>query len=102
MSSRFVKQNQGVQIVLKRYSCVSLIYGLTHRETVLDSLSRDKVCRPLAYVVLASSTALGNRLTGLPHNKEGFLGGEFRLSFQKIRQLYQMFDASKYVLGPYF
>ena len=28
---------------------------LTHRETVLDSLSRDKVCRPLSNVVLASS-----------------------------------------------
>ena len=40
---------------LKGYSGVSLIHGLTHRETVLDSLSRDKVCRPLANVVLASS-----------------------------------------------
>lgn len=28
---------------------------LTHRETVLDPLSRDKVCRPLAKVVLSTS-----------------------------------------------
>ena len=27
---------------LKRYSGVNLIHGLTHRETVLDSLSRDQ------------------------------------------------------------
>ena len=40
---------------LKGYSCVNLTHGLTHHETVLDSLSRDKVCRPLANVVLASS-----------------------------------------------
>ena len=39
--------------VLKGYSSVNLIHGLTHRKT--DSLSRDKVCRPLANVVLASS-----------------------------------------------
>ena len=38
---------------LKGYSGVSLIHGLTHRETLLDSLSR--VCKPLANVVLASS-----------------------------------------------
>ena len=42
-------------LILKGYSGVSSIHGLTHRETVLDSLSRDTVCRPLAYVVLASS-----------------------------------------------
>ena len=40
--------------ILYRYSGVSLIHCLTHRETVLGSLSRDKVCRPLANVVLAS------------------------------------------------
>ena len=40
---------------LKGYSDASLIHGLTRRETVLDSISRDKVCRPLANVVLASS-----------------------------------------------
>uniref|UniRef100_A0A671Y2G9 ATP-binding cassette, sub-family C (CFTR/MRP), member 9 n=1 Tax=Sparus aurata TaxID=8175 RepID=A0A671Y2G9_SPAAU len=33
-------------IELKGYSGVSLIHGLTHRETVLDSLSRDQVSRP--------------------------------------------------------
>ena len=40
---------------LKGYSGESLIHGLTHRETVLDSLLRDQVCRSLANVVLASS-----------------------------------------------
>ena len=38
--------------LLKGYSTVSLIDDLTHRETVLDSLLRDKVCKPLANVVL--------------------------------------------------
>ena len=42
-------------LLLKVYSGVSLIHGLTHSETVLDSLPRDKVCRPLANLVLASS-----------------------------------------------
>ena len=32
-------------------------------------------------IELQNSTALGNWLTGLPHNKEGFSGGEFCLSF---------------------
>ena len=32
---------------LKGYSSVNLIHGLNHRETVLDSLSRDQVSRPL-------------------------------------------------------
>ena len=31
-------------------------------------------------IELWNSTALGNRLTGLPHNKEGFSGGEICLS----------------------
>ena len=43
----------GANNTLKRYSGVSLIHGLTHSETVLDSLSRDQVCRPLVNVVLA-------------------------------------------------
>ena len=30
---------------------------------------------------LQDSAALGNRLTGLPQNKEGFSGGEICLSF---------------------
>ena len=34
---------------------VFFCHGLTHCETVLDSLLRDKVSRPLANVVLASS-----------------------------------------------
>ena len=38
---------------LKGYSSVNLIYGLNHRETVLDSLSRDQVSRPLIYGVLS-------------------------------------------------
>uniref|UniRef100_A0A671TV70 EF-hand domain-containing family member C2 n=1 Tax=Sparus aurata TaxID=8175 RepID=A0A671TV70_SPAAU len=37
------------------YSGVNLIDGLTHRETVLDSLSRDQVSRPLIYGVLSTS-----------------------------------------------
>ena len=40
---------------LKGYSGVNLIHDLTHRETVLDSLSRDQVSRPLIYGDLASS-----------------------------------------------
>ena len=41
--------------LLKGYSGLSLIHGLTYCEAVLDSLSRDQVCRPRADVVLASS-----------------------------------------------
>ena len=37
---------------LKGYSGVNLIHGLNHCETVLDSLSRDQVSRPLIYGVL--------------------------------------------------
>ena len=40
---------------LKGYSSVSLIHGLTHLDTEYDPPLRDKVCGPLAYVVLASS-----------------------------------------------
>ena len=32
-------------------------------------------------IITAGSTAFDNQLTGLPHNKEGFSGGEFRLYF---------------------
>ena len=32
-------------------------------------------------IELRNSTALGNRLTGLSHNKEGFSGGKFHLHF---------------------
>ena len=41
--------------LLKGYSGVSLIHGLTHLDTEYDPPSRDKVCGLLAYVVLASS-----------------------------------------------
>ena len=40
---------------LKGYSGVILIHGLNHCETVLDSLSRDQVSRPLIYGVLSTS-----------------------------------------------
>ena len=40
---------------LNGYSGVNLIHGLTHRETVLNSLSRDQVSRPLIYGVLSTS-----------------------------------------------
>ena len=40
---------------LKGIFRVSWIHGLTHREAVLDSLSRDQVNRPLIYVVLSTS-----------------------------------------------
>ena len=40
---------------LKGYSCVNLIHVLTHLDSEYDPPSRDKVCGPLAYVVLASS-----------------------------------------------
>ena len=45
------------------------------------------------------STALGNRLTGLPHN-EPAAEVSFVYLFRQSQQ--QMFDASKYVLGPCF
>ena len=41
--------------ILKGYSDVSLIHSLTHLDTKYDPPSRDKVCGPLANVVLASS-----------------------------------------------
>ena len=50
-----VDLSQSEEADLKGYSGVSLIHGVTHCETVLDSLSRDQVSRPLANVVLASS-----------------------------------------------
>ena len=37
------------------FSLLSLIHGLNHRETVLDSLSRDQVSRTLIYRVLSTS-----------------------------------------------
>ena len=40
---------------LKGYSGVSLIHVRTHLDNESDPPSRDKVCRPLACVVLASS-----------------------------------------------
>ena len=40
-------------IYLKGYSGVNLIHGLTHRETVLGSLSRDQASRPLINWVLS-------------------------------------------------
>ena len=40
---------------LKGYSGVSIIHGLTHCETVLNSLSRDQVSRLLIYGVLSTS-----------------------------------------------
>ena len=40
--------------LLKGYSSVSLIHGLNHRETVLDSLLRNQVSRPLIYEVLST------------------------------------------------
>ena len=43
------------EYILKGYSIVSLIRGLTHLDTEYDPPSWDKVCGPLAYVVLASS-----------------------------------------------
>ena len=39
----------------KGYSGVSLIYGITHHETVLESLLRDQISRPLIYEVLSTS-----------------------------------------------
>ena len=42
-------------LILKGYSGVNLIHGLTHCKTVLDSLSRDQVSRPLIYRVLSTS-----------------------------------------------
>ena len=40
---------------LKGYSGVTLIHGLNHHETLLDSLSRDQISRPLIYWVLSTS-----------------------------------------------
>ena len=55
---------------LKGYSGVSLIHGLTHLDTEYDPPSRDKVCGPLAYIVLASSeTTAGSQhiFQGIKH-----------------------------------
>ena len=40
---------------LKGYSGINSIHVLTHLDTEYDPPSRDKVCRPLRYLVLASS-----------------------------------------------
>ena len=55
----------------------------------------------MIFTELRNSTALGNRLAGLPHNKEASRVVSFVYLFRQSRQRYQMFDASKYVLGPY-
>ena len=49
------KSSEVLSLLLKGYSGVSLIHGLNHCETVLDSLSRDQVSRPLIYRVLSTS-----------------------------------------------
>ena len=55
---------------LKGYSGVSLIHGLIHCETVLDSLSRDQVSRPLIYGVLSTSeTAARQQYTAVNGSK---------------------------------
>ena len=53
-------------------------------------------------IELQNSTALGNGLTGLPHNEPAAGDVSFVYLFRQIRQQYQMFDALKYVLGPCF
>ena len=49
------QQPSAVVCILKGYCDVSLIHVLTHLDTEYDPPSRDKVCGPLAYIVLASS-----------------------------------------------
>ena len=60
--------------------------------------------RPAVMVLteLRNTTALGNRLTGLPHNKPAAGEVSFVYLFRQSQQRYQMFDALKYVLGPCF
>ena len=58
VGAHMAKVDLAIWVILKGYSGVNLIHGLTHRETVLDSLSRDQVCRLLANVVLASSETI--------------------------------------------
>ena len=50
---------------LKGYSSVSLIHGLTHLDTEYDPPSRDKVCGPLAYVLLASEMTAQQQYTAV-------------------------------------
>ena len=72
---------------------------------VVPQLREYRYCRTLQHLVIDSlwnSTALGNRLTGLPHNKEASRVVSFVYLFRQSRQRYQMFDALKYVLGPCF
>ena len=51
-------------------------------------------------IELWDPTALGNLLTGLPHNTRASRVVSFVYLFRQSRQRYQMFDAFKYVLGP--
>ena len=43
------------KLSLKGYSSINLIHGLSHSETVLDSLLIDQVSRPLIYGVSSTS-----------------------------------------------
>ena len=52
---RYILISLDFDVVLKGYSGVNLIHGLTHTKTVLDSLSTDQVSRPLIYGVLSTS-----------------------------------------------
>ena len=54
----------------------------------------------MIFTELRNSTALGNRLTGLPHNKPAAEEVSFVYLFQQSQQRYHMSDALKYVLGP--
>ena len=57
------------------------------------------VAEPLAYVVLASSEmTTQQQATAVNGSKNKY----FDYLFRQIWQRYQMFDASKYVLGPCF
>ena len=56
----------------------------------------------MIFTELQNSTALANRLTGLPHDEPAAGEMSFVYLFRQSRQQYQMFDALKYVLGPCF
>ena len=54
VKSDFLCDQQIATFHLKGYPGVSSIHGLTHCDTELDP-PRDQVCRPLVYVVVATS-----------------------------------------------
>ena len=69
------------------------IKPITECRRVLQ-LNDDHYCGTLLHSVID--------LQGFPTTRKASRVVSFVYIFRQIQQLYQMFDASKYVLGPYF